>query len=98
MGSDLRGRSALECLGLDPARKFRNARTLDTAQQRLLAVLEWLWLDSARERKADDVPMFSNEAGEALKTFKKAWVAAVLKAHGINSRCRKGAYKDLSAE
>ena len=43
-------------------------------------------------------PVFSNEAGEPLKTFKKAWVVAVLKAHGVDPRWRKGAYKDLSAE
>lgn len=46
-----------------------------------LAVLQWLRLDSEGEQKADDVPVFSNEAGEPLKTFKKAWVVAVLKAH-----------------
>ena len=64
---------------------------------RLLAVLEWLRLDSAGERKAEDVPVFSNEAGEPLKTFKKAWVVAVLKAHGIDPRWRKGVYKDLQS-
>ena len=42
--------------------------------------------------------MFSNEAGEPLKTFKKAWVVAVLKAHGVDPHWRKGAYKDLSTE
>jgi integrase len=62
-----------------------------------LAVLEWLRLDSD-ERKADDVPVFSNEAGEPLKTFKKAWVVAVLKAHGVDPRWRKGSYKDLSTD
>ena len=41
--------------------------------------------------------LFSNEAGEPLKTFKKAWVVAVLKAHGVDPRWRKGSYKDLSA-
>ncbi len=46
----------------------------------ILAVLEWLRLDSNGERKGCDVPVFSNEAGEPLKTFKKAWVVAVLKA------------------
>jgi hypothetical protein len=44
------------------------------------------------------VPVFSNEAGETVKTFKKAWVVAVLKAHGVDPRWRKGAYKDLSVE
>jgi integrase-like protein len=43
-------------------------------------------------------PVFSNEAGEALKTFKKAWVIAVLKAHGVDPRWRKSAYNDLSAD
>ena len=42
--------------------------------------------------------VFSNEAGEPLKTFKKAWVVAVLKANGVDPRWRKGAYKDLSPE
>jgi Phage integrase family len=50
------------------------------------------------EHKADDVPVFSNEAGEPLKTFKKARVVAVLKAHGVDPRWRKDSYKDLSAE
>jgi hypothetical protein len=34
----------------------------------------------------------------ARKTFKKAWVVAVLKAHGVDPHLRKGAYKDLSAD
>jgi hypothetical protein len=57
-------------------------------------VLEWLRLDRAGERKGDDVPVFSNEAGEQLKTFKKAWVVAVPKAHGVNPCWHKGSYKD----
>ena len=60
-------------------------------------MLEWLRLDSSGERKGDDVSVFSNEAGEPLKTFKKAWVVAVLKANGVDPRWRRGAYKDLSA-
>ena len=78
--------------------KSRRTRVVPMGTARLLAVLEWLRLDSAGERKADDVPVFSNEAGEPLKTFKKAWVVAVLKAHGIDPRWRKGVYKDLSAD
>ena len=35
---------------------------------------------------------------ERLKTFKKAWQVAVLKAHGVNPQWRKGSYKDLTAE
>lgn len=65
---------------------------------RLLAVLEWLWLDSTGGHKGDEVPVFSNEAGQPLKTFKKAWLVAVLKAHGVNPKWRKGSYKDLTAD
>jgi integrase len=76
----------------------RRTRLVPVGTPRLLGVLEWLRLDSAGERKDDDVPVFSNEAGEQLKTFKKACVVAVLKAHGVDPRWRKGSYKDLSAE
>jgi hypothetical protein len=34
-----------------------------TGTARLLAVLEWLRLDSEGEHKGDDMPVFSNEAG-----------------------------------
>jgi len=78
--------------------KSRRTRLVPIGTARLLAVLEWLRLDSTDQRKGDDVPVFSNEAGEPLKTFKKAWVVAVLKAHGVDPRWRKGSYKDLSAQ
>ena len=78
--------------------KSRRTRLVPIGTARLLAVLEWLRLDSEGQHKAPEVPVFSNEAGEPLKTFKKAWVVAVLKAHGIDPRWRKGSYKDLSAE
>ena len=35
---------------------------------------------------------------EPLKTFKKAWQVAVLKAHGVSPEWRKGTYKDLAPE
>ncbi|MEO8521838.1 MAG: site-specific integrase, partial [Acidobacteriota bacterium] len=78
--------------------KSRRTRVVPIGTARLLAVLEWLRLDSDGERKRNDVPVFSNEAGEPLKTFKKAWVVALLKAHGVDPRWRKGSYKDLSVE
>jgi site-specific recombinase XerD len=78
--------------------KSRRTRLVPIGTARLLVVLEWLRLDAAGGHKADDVPVFSNEAGEPLKTFKKAWVVAVLKAHGVDPRWRKDAYKDLSAD
>jgi integrase len=78
--------------------KSRRTRVVPIGTARLLAVLEWLRLDGEGERKADEVAVFSNEAGEPLKTFKRAWVVAVLKAHGVAPHWRKGSYKDLSAE
>lgn len=78
--------------------KSRRTRVVPIGTTRLLAVLDWLRLDRNGERKGDDVLVFSNEAGEPLKTFKKVWVVAVLKAHGVGPRWRKGAYKDLSTE
>ena len=64
-------------------------------------------------RKTDRVPVFSkmaeggsllldeigeNEAGEPLRTFKKAWQVAVHKAHGVSPEWRKGSYKDLTPD
>lgn len=70
--------------------KSRRTRVVPIGTCRLLAVLEWLRLDSAGRHKNDDVPVFSNEVGEPLKTFKKAWQVAILKAHGFDPRWRKG--------
>jgi integrase len=78
--------------------KSRRTRVVPVGTSRLLAVLEWLRLDSTGGQKGDEVPVFSNEAGEPLKTFKKAWQVAVLKAHGISPEWRKGSYKDLTPE
>jgi integrase len=78
--------------------KSRRTRVVPIGTSRLLAVLEWLRLDSTGGRKSDDVPVFSNEVGEPLKTFKKAWQVAVLKAHGVDPQWRKGSYKDLTPE
>jgi integrase len=78
--------------------KSRRTRVVPIGTSRLLAVLEWLQLDATGGRKGDEVPVFSNEAGEPLKTFKKAWLVAVLKAHDVDPRWRKGSYRDLTAE
>jgi integrase len=78
--------------------KSRRTRVVPIGTSRLLAVLQWLQCDSVGGLKADDVPVFSNELGEPLKTFKKAWLVVLLKAHGIDPRWRKGSYKDLTPE
>jgi integrase len=76
--------------------KSRRTRVVPIGTSRLLAVLEWLRLDSTGGHKSDEVPVFSNELGERVKTFKRAWQVAMLKAHGIDPRWRKGSYKDLT--
>lgn len=78
--------------------KSRRTRVVPIGTARLLAVLDWLRLDSTGGHKGDEVPVFSNEVGEPLKTFKKAWQVAVLKAHGVDPQWRKGSYKDLTPE
>ena len=78
--------------------KSRRTRVVPIGTSRLLAVLKWLRLDSTGEKKGGEVPVFSNEAGEPLKTFKKAWLVAVLKAHGVDPKWRKVTYKDLTAD
>jgi integrase len=60
-----------------PTTKSRRTRVVPFGTARLMAVLEWLQLDGTGGRKGDDVSVFSNELGEPLKTFKKAWVVAV---------------------
>ena len=79
--------------------KSRRTRVVPIGTSRLLAVLEWLRLDADGEPKSDNVLVFSNdEVGEALKTFRTAWVVAVLKAHGVQPHWQKGSYKDLNVQ
>ena len=77
--------------------KSRKTRVVPIGTTRLVAVLEWLRLDAEGGRKPDEMLVFSNEVGEPFKTFKRAWTIAVLKAHGVEPRWRKGSYKDLDA-
>jgi integrase len=81
-----------------PTTKSRKTRVVPFGTSRLLAVLEWQKLDCTGEEKKADALVFSNEVGESLKTFKKAWVVAVLKAHNADPHWRKGQYKDLTTE
>ena len=82
-----------------PTTKNRRTRYVPIGTDRLLAVLEWLRLGADGKHKPDDAPVFSNEVGEPLKSFRTAWVTAVLKAHGIKPRWRKkGGYRDLTQE
>ncbi len=82
-----------------PTTKNRRTRYVPIGTDRLLAVLEWLRLGADGKHKPDDAPVFSNEVGEPLKSFRTAWVTTVLKAHDIEPRWRKkGGYRDLTQE
>ena len=63
--------------------KSRKTRVVPISTTRLRAVLDWLRLDAAGEKKADETLVFSDEAGEPVGRFRTAWVTAVLKAHGV---------------
>ena len=63
--------------------KSRRTRLVPMATARLRAVLEWLQLDADGQKKAADAPVFSDETGEPLGSFRTASVTAVLKAHDV---------------
>ena len=82
-----------------PTTKSRRTRVVPIGTERLLAVLEWLRLDVEGRHKPDDAPVFSNEVGEPVRSFRSAWLTTVLKAHGIQPRWRKKAsYKQLTED
>ena len=82
-----------------PTTKNRRTRHVPIGTDRLLAVLEWLRLGADGKHKPDDAPVFSNEVGEPLKSFRTAWVTTVLRAHDIKPHWRKkGNYRDLTQE
>ena len=59
----------------------------------------WLRLDADGKHKPDDAPVFSNEVGEPVKDFRKAWVITVLRTHGVKPKWRKkGGYRHLTQE
>ena len=78
--------------------KSRRTRVVPIGTDRLRAALQWLRIDADGDQKADDVAVFSNEAGEPIKIFKKSWVLTVLKAHGVTSHWRRPNYTELTAE
>jgi len=74
-------------------------RHVPIATMRLRAVLEWQRLDAAGEHKPNTALVFSDDAGEPIVTFRRAWVTAVLKAHGVQPRWSKHAgWKGLTSE
>ena len=78
--------------------KSRKRRSIPISTLRLRAVLDWLRLDAAGDKKPDDALVFSDEAGEPIGRFRTAWVTAVLKAHGIAPKWRSYNWTALSPE
>ena len=82
-----------------PTTKNRRTRLVPIGTKRLLAVLEWLRLDVEGRHKPDDAPVFSNEVGELVRSFRSAWLTTVLKAHGVKPHWRKKAsYRQLTED
>ncbi|MCK7503987.1 MAG: site-specific integrase [Desulfobacterales bacterium] len=80
--------------------KSRKTRFVPIATERLRAVLEWLRLDAAGEKKPDEAVVFSDEASEPVwEVSGTAWVIAVLRAHGVKLVWLKdGVWRDLAPE
>jgi integrase len=78
--------------------KTGRGRVIPIGTARLLAVLEWLLLDAAGQKKPNEAPVFSNEAGEPLGSFRTAWVTAVLKGHGIKPDWKARGWSTLTPE
>ena len=82
-----------------PTTKSGRTRLVPIGTNRLLAVFQWLRLDADGKHKPDDAPVFSNEVGELVRSFRSAWLTTVLKAHGIKPHWRKKAsYKQLTED
>jgi integrase len=82
-----------------PTTKSGKTTKIPIATLRLRAVLEWLRLDAAGQRKPDSALVFSNAVGEPIRRFRTAWVSTVLKAHGTKPQWSKGGvWKSLTPE
>ena len=60
-----------------PTTKSRRTRIVPVGTERLLAVLEWLRLDVEGRHKPDDAPVFSDEVGDPVRSFRSAWLTTV---------------------
>jgi len=70
--------------------KSGKTRTVPMSTVRLCAVVEWFLTDAVGKRKPTPAPLVSNEAGERIRTFRRAWEDASLRAHGyVPQRIRK---------
>ena len=79
--------------------KSQKTREVPIPTQRLQAVFQWLRLDGDGQPKPDDGAVFSYETGEAVQSFRTAWVIAILKGHGVEPHWRKtGNYKQLTED
>jgi len=78
--------------------KSRKTHAIPISTTRLRAVLEWLRLDAAGEKKPDKAFVFSDETGEPIGRFRTAWVTAVLKAHDVKPEWKAYGWTALTPE
>jgi len=70
--------------------KSGKTRTVPISTVRLRAVVEWFLSDAAGRQKPTHASLMSNEAGEPIGTFRRAWEDTNLRAHGYTpQRIRK---------
>ena len=77
--------------------KSKKTRVVPISTTRLKAVLGWLCLDAAGNRKPAEALIFSDETGEPIGRFRTAWVTAVLKAHDVKPEWKNYQWTALSA-
>jgi integrase len=78
--------------------KSGRTRRVPIGTTRLQAVLDWLRIDAAGEKKPAEALVFSNEIGEPMGSFRTTWVLTVLRAHNIKPRWCKDGYRELRPE
>jgi len=70
--------------------KSGKTRRVPIPTVRLQAVFKWLRLDADGTEKNADGLVFADQDGQPVATFRRAWITAVLKAHGVTPEWGKG--------
>jgi integrase len=65
--------------------KGGKTRQVPISTRRLRAAFEWLRIDGEGKEKPSEALVFGDEEGKPIRTFRRAWVTTVLKAHGVET-------------
>jgi integrase len=100
VGREIRGKAEATVV-LEQMRAAIRSGTFDKrgAEPPRETTLEWLRIDAAGKPKPNNTAVFSNEVGEPVGCFKRAWTLTVLRAHGISPEwTREYEWKETSPE